>query len=119
MQENSALIETFEIWQINMEVIQGCLHLTLREPRSLVGILVPILVIPSAMLFGGIFVFLIYLICKCIIRNRNKHTTSNQYVVNENTSYAVSELMVSLNSVPCSTQHYICTIEGCVSGKTS
>ena len=102
-----------------METIDNCLRFTLNVRESLAGILGPIFVIPSAVLCGGIFVILIYLICKCIIRNRNKHTTSNQYVVNENTSYAVSELMVSLNSVPCSTQHYICTIEGCVSGKTS
>ena len=95
MQENSALIEHFEILQINMEVIQGCLHHTLREPRSLVGILGPIFVIPSAVLCGGMFVVLIFLIRKYIIKKRNKVTTSSQYVVNEN-PYVGSDVMVSL-----------------------
>ncbi len=90
-----------------METIDNCLRLTLNVRESLAGILGPIFVIPSAVLCGGIFVILIYLICKCIIRNRNKHTTSSQYVVNENTSYAVSELMASLNSVPCSACQYL------------
>ncbi len=78
-----------------METIDNCLRFTLNVRESLAGILGPIFVIPSAVLCGGMFVVLIFLIRKYIIKKRNKLTTSNQYVVNEN-PYVGSDVMVSL-----------------------